>query len=339
MVAALLAVTLTAAPVQVHARVVDGHGPVQGARVSVWDSTFALDGVPVDADGVARIWTPEVAQSGADGETSFDVSASSGRGFSSGDRRAVLVTARGHVATFGVYEVANGHIEVGEVRLPPAGDVRVRVLCDRRRCKTPVTVQFALGRDMRTAEVDAQGFAQLWDVAEGDATVRAEVNRGVQGERVGTASFHVTVGRTNDVTLELARTGASLEVSGRGGSARESGGPGGHRVRRGEPNRVVIGRGRRLLSEGPARRGVRALRVGAACVRGARVHPPRHRPRAPSEARRRAHAPESRGESAAAARRLIITPGADVGLKRADVTASANGRARENGFILRVLCV
>src|SRR4051812_39698269 len=104
MISVIAALYLAAAPVDASARVMSMEGaPIKGARVNVWDSSFAVDGVAFDPDGVARIWDPVTGATDSMGLARFAVPRKND-GFSSGKLLAVAVTAEGFAPFFRVVE-------------------------------------------------------------------------------------------------------------------------------------------------------------------------------------------------------------------------------------------
>src|SRR4051794_36564911 len=153
MISMIAALCLASAPVDASAHVVSAEGTaIAGARVDVWDSSFAVDGVAFDPDGVARIWNPVVGVTDAKGAARFSVPRPNNP-FSSGKLLAVAVTAEGFAPFFRVVEVANGRLDIGEVKLERASEVTVSCGLEG------VSVQLSMGRDVRNSSTGKDGNA------------------------------------------------------------------------------------------------------------------------------------------------------------------------------------
>lgn len=209
----------TGGPVEVWATVVgiDG-GPIENARVAVWDSSFAVDGtMSPDADGVQRLWEPPTGLTNAKGEARFSAPSSNGL-FSSGKRRAVSVTADGHAPFFGAFEVQKRRLQLGRITLAAGADIHVKVRCPDEPCPAEMSVQLSMGTDVRHA-VTVESVAVFKGLAPGKGKATSRWMGGK--ERSGEVLIDARPG-VNQVILDAVRTGGGLELSGKWVDARAS---------------------------------------------------------------------------------------------------------------------
>jgi hypothetical protein len=219
-VLASLLATPTPTTIRVTARVLDVAGkPVVAARVHVWDSTFALDGVAYEADGTTELWNPTTGITGADGGASFTMKRQNAPP-SSAPRFAVVVTAPDFAPAFRVVEATGADLAVGDVTLPRGAHVAVRVTCDARPCSSRESVQLSITTpgaqaDVRNSALDDHGVALFSALPAGKARVSLHWGLGVPGERLGDGNFDVVTEVPIEVDLVAARTGAGYKLAGK----------------------------------------------------------------------------------------------------------------------------